>query len=161
MHGSRGQLYVRAELVQNQYSLAEMISGMCFAVIVESVAPKPAPFKDRRDAAPVNSTAFVWWCARVCHPPRSIFEVTGLVSAGGSYQEPVPFTDPCVWALRATGWRVRRPPHPPDYSERSCCALGAGSALTRGVIQHCALLNIPDLWTIRTVWARHRPKRAH
>ena len=34
--------------------------GMCFAVLIESVASKPAHFKNRSDALPGNSTAFVW-----------------------------------------------------------------------------------------------------
>jgi hypothetical protein len=30
-----------------------------FAALLESVASKPAPFKNRRDAAPENSTVFI------------------------------------------------------------------------------------------------------
>ena len=40
--------------------LAEMIWGMYLAAVVESVASKPAPFKNRRGAAPDNSKTFVW-----------------------------------------------------------------------------------------------------
>jgi hypothetical protein len=37
-----------------------MICGVQSAVVVDGGASKPAPFENQRDAAPGNSTAFVW-----------------------------------------------------------------------------------------------------
>jgi hypothetical protein len=45
-----------------------MIRGMYFAVVIESVTFKPAPFENRRDAAPNNSKAFAW-VVSTCVPP--------------------------------------------------------------------------------------------
>src|SRR5271156_1242555 len=43
--------------------------GMYFVVVVESVASKPAPFRDRRDAHPEILQRSFGWCGRVGHPP--------------------------------------------------------------------------------------------
>jgi hypothetical protein len=72
MHGSRGQLYVRTELVQNWYPLAEMIWRTYVAAVVESVAPKPARFKYQREVASETSKIFVWGRGRAgCPAPQN------------------------------------------------------------------------------------------
>ena len=56
----------------------------------KSAKSKSAPLQDCRDAAPVNSTTFVWWCGRVCHPPP--LKSQGRVGWCGKMAHPPPVT---------------------------------------------------------------------